>query len=251
MIRFLASGLLLASLPAQAIVDVHEDYYANPDVAEFSTFEFSFEGASGTKDESDVAFENHTILRRGQSTFMFIGALQYAEINDETDEDNQFFHLRYVRDVKGRHGFDLLAQYSKDEFELIDRRTVFGGGYRYEWWEGDRGQAGLLGIGAIHEQESYVDRVAEQELWRANLYAHVETPLHVASDTALSFSTYLQPAFEDTGDVRAIAIMNLSTALTERLDLELTIDYSHDSEPEPGIDRNNWSYSTGITWTLR
>jgi len=249
--RLAALVLLLAAQPVLAIVDVHEEYYANTDVAAFSTFEFNVEGAGGTKEETEFHLENHSMLRRGDSTWMFVGSLNFAETNDEESEDNEFAHLRYVRDIRGRHGVDVLAQYSSDEFELVERRVLWGGGYRYQWWRGTGEQAGLLGAGAIRERERYVDLPREQELWRANLYLHVETPVEVADNTRVSFSAYAQPAFEDAGDVRAIAILTVSTEIARGFAIDFSIDYSYDSEPATGIERSNWEYSSGLTYTFK
>lgn len=111
-----------------------------------------------------------------------------------------FAHLRYVDNVSDCHGFDLLAQFQKDEFRLIDSRVVYGGGYRYEWQRGPDDQRGLLGIGTIHERATYIDRVAEQDLWRANVYVSIGRECAPIPDSWLTFSAYAQPAFADTSD---------------------------------------------------
>ena len=246
---FAAISMLVVPTMALAIVDVHEEYYSNLGEPAFSTFSFSVEGARGTKTQNEFEVENHSLLRTGKSTWMFVGSLNYAETNDEKSDDNQFAHIRYVRGLGGRHGFDVLAQYQQDEFALIDSRTLFGGGYRYEWAQSGA-RRGLLGIGAIREKERYTTG-ARSDLWRANLYVTFGQPVEVIPDSWLTFSAYAQPALRDTGDVRAIAVLGLTTQLTRNLGIEFSADYSYDSEPEAGVDSADLEYSIGVEWTLR
>ena len=238
-----------AVLPAVAIVDVHEEYYSNLDEPAFSTFSFNLDGARGTKQENEFEIENHTMVRGRDATYMFIGSYQFAETNNTKNEDNVFMHLRYVRAISGRHGFDVLWQYGQDEFALIDSRFVFGGGYRYEWTQSEE-RRGLLGLGAIRERERYLSGV-EQDLWRGNVYVTLGRPVSFIPDSTLTFSAYAQPAFSSLDDVRGIAVLNLTTQLTRNLGIEFSLDFTHDSDPEPGFDSTETEFSVGIEWTFR
>lgn len=248
----LTLGLLAFAVDAHAIVDVHDEYFANPDESRFSVFAFDFSGASGNKDENNFELENHSIYRGNTATWMFVGSMNFAETNNVESENNAFAHLRYVRPINaGPHGFELFTQYSQDQFELLDQRIVFGGGYRFKWKPGSDTERGLLGAGVIREHERYVDIGREQRLWRGNFYVTVSNPVNFARDASISFSTYAQPALKDVSDIRAIGVMTVKAMLSERLGVRFSLDFRYDSEPEDTIESTNVSYSTGITYTLK
>ncbi len=252
MLRFFTTlCFLLFAANAYSIVDVHDEYFANPDESVFSVFAFDFSGASGNKDENNFEVENHTIYRGDSATWMFVGSLNFAETNNVKSEDNAFVHLRYVRPLGGPHGFELLAQFSQDQFESLDQRIVFGGGYRFEWKPGSDTERGLLGVGVIREYERYVDINQEQRLWRGNFYVTVSNPVSFARDASISLSAYAQPALEEISDIRAVAVMNFKVKLSEQLGIRFSVDYKYDSQPEGSIESTNFSYSSGITYTFK
>jgi hypothetical protein len=249
--RLLYGVLLLLSGPVHAIVDVHDEYYSNSGAERFSVFGFDFSGATGNKEVHDFSLENHTMLRGNDSTILFVGEVEFAETNKVKSADSQFAHLRYVRNLSSPHGVEVYAQYGQDEFELLDRRVVLGGGYRFEWKEGTEDERGLFGVGVMREHERYTNLIVEQRLWRLNTYFTLATPLDLARGGSLSLSAYAQPSLEDFSDARAVAVTMFKVRLSESLSLKFSIDYKYDADPEPGIEDSNLSYSSGISYTIK
>jgi hypothetical protein len=78
-----------------------------------------------------------------------------------------------------------------------------------------------------------------------------EIPVALAVPTSFSLSGYLQPKFDDFGDLRSIAVARFKTQLTDALALDITVAIDHDSNPISGVDAQNVRYSSGITYTFQ
>lgn len=250
---FLFLVILLFSIqPALAIVDVHDEYYARPELKAFSVFDFNFSGATGNKEETDLELNTHSIVRRHNTTWLLVAAVGFSDTNGQENENNQFLHARYSRHLiaNKRHGFDLIAQYGRDKFEKLQRRLVVGAGYRYEWKEGSNHERGLLGIGVIREHERYTGLDREAKKWRGNLYATIAIPISLPQGANVSFSAYLQPNLQDISDLRTVAVLGLKAQLSDKLAIKASIDHEFYSDRSPGIEQNNVTYSTGISYSL-
>lgn len=243
--------LLFITVPAYSIVDVQDQYFSNPDAEYFSVFEFDLAGASGNKDEQSFNIATHNVLRRDSSTWLFVADWAFSEVNNLENENNRFAHLRYARQLQGAHGIEVLAQHAEDKFANLDRRDVFGAGYRYQWLPGSDTDRGLVGVGVIRELERYVDTAGQRKRWRANMYMTVARPLSEARNASIGLTTYLQPALGSNSDLRGVAVMTIKAALTERLGLNFGISYNYESDPFPGIENYTLSYSSGFTYTFK
>ena len=252
MLRLLLLLFVLISFPVHAaIVDVQDQFFSNPETNAFSVFDLDLAGASGNKDEKSFTFATHNILRRGPSTLLFVAQLANSEVNNVENANNRFAHLRYTRDLAGYHGVEVLAQYSEDKFANLASRDVYGGGYRYQWIRGSSTQRGLMGLGIIREIEQYVGQPGERKRWRANLYMTVARPFDEARHSSIGLTTYLQPAIAGGSDVRGIAALTFKSALTERLQINIGINYNYESKPSPGLSNYSLSYSSGFSYTFR
>lgn len=250
--RALLLLFVLISFPVRAaIVDVQDQFFSNPETNTFSVFELDLAGASGNKDEKSFTFATHNILRRGPSTWLFVAELANSEVNNVENANNRFAHLRYTRDLDGPHGVEVLAQYSEDKFANLASRNVYGGGYRYQWIQGSNTQRGLIGLGIIREIEQYVGLPGERKRWRANLYMTVARPFDEARNASIGLTTYLQPAIAGGSDVRGIAALTFKSALTDRLQINIGLNYNYESNPSPGLSNYSLSYSSGFSYTFR
>ncbi len=240
------------SLPAHAIVDIHDEYYAEPEESLFTVFGASVDGASGDKDELNFSFENHTVYRKDNRSVLFVGEYLREEASDLKVEEIAFVHLRYASQINGgTHGYEVFAQHSRDIFASLTKRNVVGGGYRFEWIKGTDSQRGLLGIGAIDEHEEYEGSTVEQDTLRANLYVTAATPIGGNENAVFAISAYAQPAFDDTSDLRAIAVAGVTFRITENFDVNFSIDYQYNSTPGLGLEDENVRFASGFTYTFK
>ena len=103
----------------------------------------------------------------------------------------------------------------------------------------------------LREIEQYVETVGERRRWRANLYMTVARPFQTGGDASIGLTTYVQPAIGSDSDLRGIAVLTVKAPLTERLALNIGLNYNYESEPAAGRERYTLSYSSGITYTFK
>ena len=233
-----------------AIVDVHDQYYAAPEAEVLSAWSFDFSGASGNDARQDFAIETHNLWRSEQRTWMLIGRYARADSGGSDTADNRFLHARFVNGLTERSGIEVFLQTQQDRFQKLDRRHLIGAGYRFER-QGDDESRLLFGLGGLAERERYVGLKTTESSYRANLYMTAEIPVALAVPTSFSLSGYLQPKFDDFGDLRSIAVARFKTQLTDALALDITVAIDHDSNPISGVDAQNVRYSSGITYTFQ
>jgi putative salt-induced outer membrane protein YdiY len=62
---------------------------------------------------------------------------------------------------------------------------------------------------------------------------------------------YLQPRWDDLGDMRALSDLSLFIALTDHVDLAVRYQWRHDTQPPEGVKPDDYSFTTGLTLNLR
>lgn len=62
---------------------------------------------------------------------------------------------------------------------------------------------------------------------------------------------YLQPRLDDLGDLRALSDLSLFIALTDHVDLAVRYQWRHDTRPPDGVKPDDYSFTTGLTLSLR
>jgi hypothetical protein len=244
-------GFILACQQAGAIVDDQDKFYANPESSAFLTLGFDLSGSRGNQREQDIALELHSVMRTGPAVLMAVVTTELETINGEDVEDSRFLHLRYARQISGPHGAEILLQHSYEQFQRLDRRVVAGAGYRFEWWRPSEAGHGVLGLGLIREHERHYGIPGEQQLWRASLYVTGQRRLDSFDDAAISFTAYAQPALNDSGNLRSVAIVQFEAGLSERLSIHFGFIYRYITEPEPGIDSHDLEYASGLRYTFK
>lgn len=246
----LAIVAILWSPPSQGIVDVHEQYFAAPESSKLSSWSFDLSGATGNDDRQAISIETHNLLRDENRTWLFVANYSKAESNDLETEDNQFAHVRYVHHVDDGRGIEVFGQAQRNRFQKLASRYLLGAGYRWDLSHSS-GPRRLFGVGLFREQEELVTLAEKESVWRGNLYATFNIPLDVAKGSSLNFSAYVQPDIENFGDLRSIAVAKFIVQLTDRLSIDFTLAYDHDSQPAFGIDAQNFRYSSGPTYTFK
>jgi hypothetical protein len=248
------SGLVLAvaAVPTTtwAIVDVQDEYYTAPDAEVLSAWSLDFSGATGNDARQTFSLETHNLWRTEDRTLMLIGSYSRADSGGRDTADNQFLHGRYVRALAAGRGIEGYVQTQKDRFQRLDSRHVIGVGYRLER-EYESKRRLLLGIGGLVERERYVDLARSETNQRANIYLTTEIPLALATAASVSFSAYLQPKFDDPGDLRSIALAKFEVKISSALLMDLTVAYDHDSNPLSGVEPQNVRYASGLTYRFQ
>jgi putative salt-induced outer membrane protein YdiY len=160
----------------------------------------------------------------------------------EVAEDGML-HLRHNRLIVGSVHSLSFAQVQRNPFQRLRSRTLFGLGGRVDFLQSDRGG---LSLGAAHmveieELEGGGGRATDQRL-----STFLAATAMLNTTTSLRTTIYAQPLWSEFGDLRAVALLSLSVALTEQLSLELGGQIQHDSRPPDAVEETDWSTSTAL-----
>lgn len=134
-------------------------------------------------------------------------------------------------------------------FWRLERRTLLGAGGR---WDVVRGQVVDFSIGATYmlERERLTADVggASKTDHRGSYFVSLlARPNEMAR---LDLSGFYQPRFSDFSDARLFATAATSFTLVGGLKLTTSLEYQHDSEPAPGVERTEILFRSGIEFVF-
>ncbi len=194
-------------------------------------------------------------LLSARRLLMMIAEYDYEESRGDNTLNRGFAHLRWTAMTSPRFGWEAFSQLETDEFTRLDRRTLLGGGVRYGAYQRKRATM-FVGIGAMGEWER-IDQSTTggsnlrltRNLVRLSSYFNARWQ-HSNKREEMSTITYLQPALENFDDYRILSQGRVSTAITERLALNLLVNLRHDSEPPDDIDTSDVEIKTGFSFSF-
>jgi hypothetical protein len=168
--------------------------------------------------------------------------------------DNKYLHLRYNYRFSERlrtfHFFQLQA----NENLLLDRRTLLGTGIRGRVTGNP--EMGLdIGTGLMFEAERLneaklePEEEADTETVRMSNILVGSGPL--GEQNRWVTVIYYQPNVESFGDYRLSGEVGLGFELIGALDLDVTLTWRHDSRAPTGLEEDDVSLRTGITYRFR
>jgi putative salt-induced outer membrane protein YdiY len=237
-------SLLLVATPAHAIVNI-ESMRVSVDEGFSGDMELNGSLLSGNTRQSRLALGTRLNWKRDATLDFLVLRYDIGESAGVRDINKAFLHGRHVVTLSPRWAWEAFAQVEQNEFRRLARRGLLGGGARRTLFRDADRTAVYLGMGGFTSTETLSDDGTEN-LARANMYFVVK---HALSDTArISSTTYYQPAFNDAGDYRMLESAALAVAITDRLDLTLSLDVSHDSLPPAGVQATDTTLATGISY---
>ena len=143
------------------------------------------------------------------------------------------------------------GQLNYDRPQLLDFRAVVGTGVRTSFASGEWGDFGM-GLALMLEHERLdLDETAlhpnETTTMRGTYFLTLR--LVPGENLVITSTTYLQPAALDWGDIRTLENFRLASSITDELDLTVSFDLRHDSEPPDGVSALDTSLRAGLRWT--
>lgn len=168
--------------------------------------------------------------------------------------DNRYLHLRYnyffTERVRSFHFF----QVQTNRNLLLRNRWLAGTGLRVRPLGGDGGKL-EVGSGLMYEAESLRESALSpgedpdtRTLRLSNLLVGSWTP---GEGTRLVAVVYHQPDVGRLRDYRLLGELGLAVALTRRLELEVSMDWRHDSRAPGALEEDDVGMRTGLTYRLR
>ena len=152
-------------------------------------------------------------------------------------------HARYILVGQEAVNWEVFAQYSENPFRNYKKRSVLGGGLRYELSESARFGAGLLN----EDEEDLIGSSKTTE--RLGFYLH--NSFAVAENIFLKPTIYFQPSLDDfENDYKASIIIALDFKVNENVNIKMQYSSFHDSDPPMFAEKTDESISTVFSYNL-
>ena len=234
----------LSSLSAfgQAIVNI-EDLRREGEVGFFASISANLNASRGNRDRdfysAQLRFDNNST---NAESFLI---LQQSErkSNDKLMDESTFMHGRYIFVGEEASNWEVFAQYSENPFRNYKKRSVLGGGLRYELSDSAR-----LGVGLLNEDETDLTGKSKTTE-RLGFYIH--NSFEVAENIFLKPTVYFQPGIDDfENDYKASIILALDFNVNENFKITMQYSSFHDSDPPMLAEKADESISTMFSYNL-
>ena len=227
---------------AQAIVNI-EDLRREGEVGFFTSISANLYAARGNRDRdyysAQLRFDNNS---EKSESFLI---LQQSErkSNDKLMDESTFMHGRYIWVGDEAINWEVFAQYSENPFRNYKKRSVLGGGLRYELSKSAR-----LGTGLLNEEET--DLTGQSKTTeRLGFYLH--NTFEVAENIAFKPTVYFQPSLDDfENDYKASMILALDFKVNENFKITMQYSSFYDSDPPLLAEKTDESISTMFSYNL-
>ncbi len=244
--------LLLASLPAHAIVNLDEMHSRDVDLGLNGSLGINLSGSKGNSDETNTQLSAQLQWGAESHSDILMVSYHYGEANGQLNSDNAFIHLRHIQKMDTVFSWELFTQLQNDRFARLSLRALVGGGLRYKWAEADNRI--ILGVGAFYERERIddtslqVDEPREHRNGRGNLYGIFS---HTINPQSRLFGTlYFQPHFSESRDYRLLLQSGVKVAVAKQLDLVFGLDATYDNKPPLSVEKYDINYRSGLEYTF-
>jgi putative salt-induced outer membrane protein YdiY len=227
---------------AQAIVNI-EDLRREGEVGFFTSISANLYAARGNRDRdyysAQLRFDNNS--EKAESFLI----LQQSErkSNDKLMDKSTFMHGRYIWVGDEAINWEVFAQYSENPFRNYKKRSVLGGGLRYELSKSAR-----LGTGLLNEEET--DLAGQSKITdRLGFYLH--NSFEIAENISFKPTVYFQPSLDDfENDYKASMILALDFKVNENFKIRMQYSSFHDSDPPLLAEKTDDSISTMFSYDL-
>lgn len=153
---------------------------------------------------------------------------------------------RYDRNITDRLFAFALTDLERDKFQQLDLRLVFGGGLGYHARKTEKTRLDLF-AGGSYNREKFSTGLTRNS---AEALIGEELSYKLSENTSLAQRAVLYPNLSEFGEYRFAFDLTGVTKLTRQLGLQATISDRFQSNPLPGIKKNDLLLTTGIRLTF-
>lgn len=252
--------LIALSAPAvcDAITNIEDARVAPPKNGWSGLLEISADGSNGNTNKEEYGAAAKLTYKQAKNTGLLILSKSYGKTEEVKNEDNQFYHIRWMHSLSTSLSSELFAQYQDDEFTRLTSRVLLGGGARFQLISIPDRQMVTAGLGAFRIKEKYDLQTYEDVdlYWRYNAYLTFKQKLN--GNVSFASTTYYQPRTDNHSDYRILLDASITTKMTEALALKIKYSLRHDSEPaenpdaDPAIllDKTDTDYSVSLNYSF-
>jgi putative salt-induced outer membrane protein YdiY len=200
-----------------------------------------------TTDSLNVNLAGEAVRATAQDQWDFGAALLYGTSEDAAGVKTTSANLgrldgRYAYNLSPKvFGFGSLG-FNYDRLQDIDMRSVLAGGLGYHVINTPADRFDLLG-GLTYNHTKYVAETVDA----AELLLGEESSHKISEGTSVMQRLSVLPNLSETGEYRLQFTSGLSTKITDTLNLTVTLTDNYQTNPQPGIARNELLFITGIS----
>ena len=249
--RILLALCCIISFPANAIVNLESLHFEKQKNGFEGMVNLSLNGSTGNTENNRTKFDAGLRLTNDQTNNYLLMSYEYGESFGQKNSDKSFIHLRHINKTESIADWEVFTQAESNTFSRLSLRWLLGAGLRFKLGKKNPGKTFIVGLGGFYSVEELEKRTGltddgTETLWRANSYVLFRYKIN---DTVRFANTlYYQPRLSDTQDYRLLEQATLTVNLSDQLDLTLSLDISHDSQPPQLVEKTDTSYLTGITY---
>ena len=231
-----------ADLMGQAIVNI-EELRREGEIGFFTNISAGLDASRGNRDRDyyklRIRFDNNS---EDAESFLIMQQTE-RKSNDNIIDKSKFIHARYILIGEDALHWEVFAQYSENPFRNYKKRSVLGGGLRFELSE-----SGRLGAGLLNEEETDLTGQAKTTE-RLGFYLH--TDFDIAENISFDPTIYFQPSIENfENDYKASMILALDFKVNENFKIRMQYSSFHDSDPPMLAEKTDDSISTMFSYDL-
>ena len=200
-----------------------------------------------TTNSLNLNLTGDAVRATAQDQWNFAAALLYGTSEDADGVKTTSANLgrigaRYAYNLSPRlFGFGSL-DFNYDRLQEIDLRSVVAGGLGYRIIDTSLNRFEVSG-GLTYNRTRYVSETVNA----AEALLAEESNHKLSASTTVRQRLAVFPNLSDTGEYRLQFSAGLVTKITGDLNLTVTLANNYQSNPQPGIDRNELLFITGIS----
>jgi putative salt-induced outer membrane protein YdiY len=245
--KVLCISLLLVSTQAFAIINVESMRVQKKSDGFSGELELDSDLLSGNTDSKHASFGNRLQWDYGNKTNFIITSYSYGESSGVRDVNKGYIHLRHIEHLNQKWAWESFGQIEQNEFTRLNYRGLIGGGVRRTLHQDDDKSGMYLGLGGFYSTETLDDNTTTN-LVRSNIYFVIKRKLN---DTNRFMSTtYYQPAIDGPDNFRVLEQLTYEIAINKKLNLSISLDVSHNSQPPAGVQPTDTGFHTGIKYSF-
>jgi len=242
------TAFMLISGAAFGQVNIEKLREEPPDGGISSDISVLFSTRSGNVDITQLSGNWRTDYVASSSTTFLILRGMYGWLSGDPFSNEGLAHLRHSHNVSGWIHAEAFGQIDYDKSRKLEFRSVGGAGVRFGLIERESVKL-AWGTAYMIEYERYdlqpEDLHSERETsHRWSNYLSLRVP--ISDESALVWTAYVQPRFDDFGDLKTLSEGAVETALTDVLTLTVAARLRYDSAPPDGVVKRDTFFMTGL-----
>lgn len=177
----------------------------------------------------------------GPFNFLYIGTLEWLQINGENFLNQGFHHFRYIHLPFKHFGYESFIQYQYNPRIRLRSRVLIGGGATSTMTKEKNSLKG--GLGLMWEFNGFESR--ETRDFRLNSYLSYKHKWDMGSFTLVG---YFQPRIDFISDLRSTLDTQLSLDVWRGLKYVTSFSLTYDSRIPEDIEPLVYAWTNGLQW---